>query len=315
MHQEGPADAPRGLLNLRAMVGEPLLVFLSQALDAVGDPAAFAARFASDGTLIDAAPPIDEAVDRDARDRAHLLLVRRATLVDRVFLTFDDATRCLIVDLVRDMADGMRWASATFHAQAGVLNGDEQLRTYCGHVLGNPVIFMIRLLRLERGIRMPFGPDLREHARNVGELVQLANVTRDIEKDLCRAIAYDPSLRGDLGCDHDVGAMERVRHVRERLLRSALRRAPSYASVVDAMHLPRLSLARASAVVMLLFTEQHYRRCARRVELPPWPGPSTVGSILLRGLIAAASRRFAHGEIRRVERAFLECAERPRPVP
>ena len=63
----------------------------------------------------------------------------------------------------------------------------------------------------------------------VGEMIQLANVTRDIEKDLLRGIAYDPRLRADLGCavDGDPSLAERIRSVRGDLLVMALSRASS----------------------------------------------------------------------------------------
>ena len=145
---------------------------------------------------------------------------------------------------------------------------------------------------------------------HIGEMTQLANVTRDVEKDLRRGISYDASPRDDLGRDvrGDGAAMERVRRVRVRLLKTALLRIPSYGQTIDSLGLPRLSFARASAVVMLLFTERYFRQCARRVGLPAWRGPDTAGSIILRGLLAAASRRRARREIARVESAFLECA-------
>jgi phytoene/squalene synthetase len=273
---------------------------------------AFGGRFTGAGStgILPAAPKIALAKDQDERDRAHLLLVERSGMVDRVFMTFDAETRTVVGDLVRDMAEGMRWSSATFAAQGGVLDGEEQLATYCGHVLGNPVVFMIRLLRLNSGNSATLGDEDRERAMHIGEMAQLANVTRDVEKDLRRGISYDASLRADLGRDvlGDGPAMERVRTVRKRLLRTALLRVPSYGRMVDAMRLPRLSLARASAVVMLLFTERYFRQCARRVGLPAWRGPDTAGSIILRGLLAAASRRRAANEIARVESAFLECA-------
>lgn len=273
---------------------------------------AFGARFARiDPTIgLAAAPRIEAAKDQDERDRAHLLLVERSALVDRVFMTFDDATRTVVADLVRDMAEGMRWSSATLAAQGGVLDGEEQLATYCRHVLGNPVVFGIRLLRLNSGRTTTLPEDERERAMRIGEMAQLANVTRDVEKDLRRGISYDASLRADLGRDvhGDGAAMERVRHVRARLLKTALLHAPSYGRLIDGMRLPRLSFARASAVVMLLFTERYFRQCARRVGLPAWRGPDTAGSIILRGLLAAASRRRATREIARVESAFLECA-------
>lgn len=273
---------------------------------------AFGARFKPDGAVLPA-PAIRAAVDKDLRDKSHLLLVERAGLVDQVFLTFDLPTRGVIADLVRDMAEGMRWSSATFAAQGGVLESEDQLATYCRHVLGNPALFMIRLVRLHNGETTSVPSDYREQIMRVGEMTQLANVTRDVEKDLRRGISYDSSLRADLGREvlGDASAMERVRAVRQRLLRVALSRVPDYKHVIDGMRLPRLSLVRASAIVMLLFTEQYFRRCARRVGLPAWRGPDTAAAIILRGMLAAASRRLADREMARVENAFLECARVP----
>jgi phytoene/squalene synthetase len=244
---------------------------------------------------------IRNASDRDLRDKSHLLLVERAALVDEVFLTFDLPTRGVIADLVRDMAEGMRWSSATFAAQGGVLDGEEQLATYCRHVLGNPALFMIRLIRLHNGEPTSVPSDYREQIMRVGEMTQLANVTRDVEKDLRRGISYDSALREHLGREvqGDAGAMERVREVRRRLLRVALLRVPDYKHVINGMRLPRLSLVRASAIIMLLFTEQYFR------------GPDTAAAIILRGILAAASRRRADREMARVENAFLECARVP----
>ena len=283
--------------------------------DLVADPAereralhAFAERLAAVDGRIEPAPVIADRLDRDDRDRAHLLLVRRSALVDSVFLSLDASTRAVVRDLVRDMASGMRWSSRRFATNAGVLEGREALVQYCRHVLGNPVVFSVRLLRLQYGIKPDLGPEEREDAMRVGEMVQLANITRDVEKDLRRGIAYDASLRGDLGRDAgngDRGLAERCRTVRERLLRMAVERAPSYGRVIEAIHLPRWSVARASAVLMLLFTERHFRGCARRVGIAAWEGPDATPHLLARSIPAMFSAEFAFREIARVERAFL----------
>ena len=271
---------------------------------------AFAERLDSTATQLPPAPAITAATDRDDRDRAHLLLVKRAFLIDRVFLTFDEQTRRVVRDLVHDMAEGMRWSSRTFESQGGVLVSEDQLAAYCRHVLGNPVVFGVRLLRLARGARPELSPAEREDAMRVGELVQLANVTRDVEKDLRRGIAYDPLLRPDLGRDvnGDRALAERCRVVRERLLRMALDRAPSYARIIEAIEQRGWSIARASGVLMILFTERYYRGCARRVGLPAWEGPSSTLALLSRTLRSTFSRRAAYAEIARVERAFLTTA-------
>ena len=148
----------------------------------------------------------------------------------------------------------------------------------------------------------------------VGEMVQLANITRDVEKDLRRGVAYDATLRGDLGRDAsngDRGLAERCRVVRERLLKMAVARAPSYARVIDANHQPRWSVARASAVLMLLFTERYFRSCARRVGMHAWHGPNSTLHLIARSIPAMFSSTFAFREIERVERAFTALSVAP----
>lgn len=279
---------------------------------------AFAARFDAEqsGTL-PPAPAIEHSADRDDRDRAHLLLVRRAALVDDVYLRLPDETRAVIRDLVRAMANGMRWSRETLAASGGVLAGDDPLMRYCRHVLGNPVVFSIRLMRLAHGASPQLADDEHEHAMRVGEMVQLANITRDVEKDLRRGVAYDAGLREYLGREVATGddaLVERCRAVRERLLRKALRRAPSYARIMAALHLPRWSVARASAVLMLLFTERYFRGCTRRAGLVPWRGPSSILALFARSFVTVFSPARSRAEIHRVQRAFLAAARQVRTV-
>jgi len=273
--------------------------------------AAFAGRF--DGDALREAPAahaIDEHRARDGRDAGHLLLVRRHALVDRVYATLDPPVRALIATLVREMAAGMRWSSRTFERQGGVLEDEDQLLRYCRHVIGEPVLFVARLLTLQRTGRAELAPGLEEDAMRVGEMVQLANVTRDIEKDLHRGIAYHPLLRADLGRpDAAPGVAEKARTVRRELLRLALVRVPSYRRLLDVLGPGRLSLARASALLMLLFTDRYFRGCARRAGLEAW-GPRRPGiALLLRALPAAGSRRWAGQVMARVEADFLSAAE------
>lgn len=277
---------------------------------------AFAGRF--DGALPLPPPPaIGDAADRDGRDRAHLLLVRRGHLVDEVYATLPAATRAVIRDLVRDMAEGMCWSRATLAESGGVLAGEDRLTRYCRHVLGNPVVFSVRLMKLAQGAPPELAPDEQEHAMRVGEMVQLANITRDVEKDLRRGVAYDARLRDFLGRDAaggDGALLERCREVRERLMRLALERAPSYARIIQSLRLPRFSVARASAVLMLLFTERYFRDCAKRAGLRPWHGPDSAIGLFARAIPTVFSRSRAAEEMARVEQAFLEAARQPLPA-
>src|SRR5262245_53368984 len=203
-------------------------------LKAFGERLSLEQRSAAGKPMLAGAPAIAESLAVDDRDRAHLLLVQRAELVDRVYLSFGEDARAVVRDLVRDMAEGMRWSSATFEHQGGVLSDEGQLLTYCRHVLGNPVVFGARLVRLEYGMTPELSVEEREDAMHVGEMVQLANITRDVEKDLRRGIAYDALLRHDLRRTpaDDPQLTERCRAVRERLLRLAVARVPAYRRTV-----------------------------------------------------------------------------------
>ncbi len=238
-------------------------------------------------------PPLESPRRQDGRDDGHLLLVEKLGLVDRLYLALGGEERAAIRDLVGAMAEGMCWSSRRFAEQGGVLADETQLLRYCRNVLGQPVAFTIRLLR---GDGMT--ADLREDAMRVGEMVQLANIMRDIEKDLRRGVAYDPRLRGT----PDAAT---VRAVRGRLLDLALSRAPSYRRMLDGMRLGRFSLARASALLMLHFTSRHFRRCARRLGRPAWHSPGSIAGLLLRALPAACSPRWAAREIALLESAFV----------
>lgn len=259
--------------------------------------AAVAARFAEDSL-----PPLPAIPDerlQDNRDAAHLLLVQRCAHVDAVYGSLSAEQRLAVRAVVTDMAAGMRSSSRLFAQQDGVLADDEQVLTYCRHVIGHPVVFTLRLVR-----GGPVDDALREQAMQVGEMVQLANITRDIEKDLRRGIAYHPQLRAQLHAaepDADV-----VRHARQHLLGLALARVPAYRHIVDAIDSPGVSLPRASALLMLLFTDRHYRDCARQVGWPGWPGADAWPALLRQTMPAILSGSYTQRMLARVETHFLD---------
>lgn len=281
--------------------------------DLIIDPAERDAALAAFAQRLDTgapAPAVGENHARDDRDAVHLLLVERCELVDRVFVTFDPEVRDLTRTLVREMAGGMRWASATFLRQGGVLESEEQLARYCRNVIGQPVLFTTRLLHRHHTGSAHVPAAVEDDAMTVGEMIQLANVTRDIEKDLVRGVGYHPLLRGDLGhgVDGDASRAERVRTVRADLLAMALRRAPAYRRLIEFLSPHRISLARASGVLMLLFTDRYFRKCAERAGLRPW-GPRRSGlRLMLSALPAFWSRRWAERVMAGIERDFLRAA-------
>ena len=245
-------------------------------------------------------PPPPPTTWLDQRDRAHLLLVERCHLVDRVFETLAPADRRRIAGLVRAMADGMIWSTERFAAQGGVLVDRDQVSRYCHNVIGEPAVFTLQTVGADT-----LTAQQRRDALASSELIQLANITRDIERDLERGVGYHPSLQPHLGSRT---AEEPIRLARRHLMAHALPNVSAYLRLAEQRDGGRFSPARAAAVVMLLYTDRHYRWCADRVGLPSWSGPRRTATILLASLPAALSRRWAHRVMSRVERDFLTTA-------
>jgi len=257
---------------------------------------AFAARMP---TL--APPPPAPTTAGDDRDRVHLLLVERCHLVDQALTTLPAADRRNITDLVQAMAEGMVWSSRRFMEQGGVLVDGGQLSRYCHNVIGGPILFTLGLV-----VDAELTAEQHHDALAASELIQLANITRDVERDLERGIGYHPSLLPHLGSTRAPGP---VREARRKLMAHALPHASAYTRLAEELTARRFSLTRASAVLMLLHTDRHYRWCARRIEHPVWQGPNRTTTIILSSLLAAFSHRWSRRIMRRVEHDFLAAAE------
>lgn len=240
---------------------------------------------------------------RDERDRAHLLLVARCGLVDQVFATLSRPDRDNIRTLVSEMAEGMARTARQFAEQDGVLTSDGQLLAYCDTVIGEPALFTLRLL-----IDAPVTELMERDAMAVAEMIQLANITRDIERDLERGIAYDASLRPYLTGSGDEQRTSAVRAVREHMILLALSRAPAYRRLAAIAGFRPISEARGAAVMMLLFTDRYYRSMITSIGRSPWQGPNLVWSIYLSAVLASIWPAWARWVIAKTEQNFLRTA-------
>lgn len=250
--------------------------------------------------------PIGDTLARDERDRLHLLLVERTDLVDEMYGHLPRDQQAAIARLLEDMSEGMAWSAETLARQGGVLVGEDQVIRYCHNVIGHPVLFALRVL----GGRDPEDEAGRDALR-VSEMVQLANITRDIEKDLSRGVAYHAALEPyrNGGGDPRARAVA-IRRVREEFLELAMSRVGSYVRLFEDAAVRRSPATRAAAVMMLLFTELHYRTYMRRAGHVSWRGPRGPLSIVLIAGPALISTWAARLTIRRVERKFLAAAHR-----
>ena len=253
--------------------------------DLAPDPAplleAFGGRFGNQH--LPSPPRLVDPQVQDIRDRAHLVLVECLDRVDAVYARLDHVHRESIARCVSDMAVGM---------QQRRVDGSGDVLAYCRAVIGHPVIFALELL-LERRL----DEEERANAMRVGEMVQLANITRDIEKDLSRGVVYDPRL-------HESQDSDTVRLVRDDLMRMALERMPAYEQLMSMLERPRFQLGRASALLMLLFTNRYYDDCARRLGYEGWAAAESTAGLFARVFPAAFSHRYAMRVASGVERAL-----------
>ena len=238
--------------------------------------------------------PLDPALAKTPRDEAHLVLVEQIGLIDAAFETLSIAEQQSINELVGNMANGMAWASETFADQGGLLMDEEQRARYCHYVIGEPALYAMRSL-----LHVPVTDQGRSDAHDVAVFIQLANVTRDIDKDLARGIGYDESQRPSLGTSTSI---EDNASLRGALMREALGGFPAYARLVS--QLPSgISQARGAASLMLGFTDRYYAGCARRAGDAGWNRRSR-NLIYLDGILASLSTRWSARVVERSRRNF-----------
>lgn len=223
----------------------------------------FIDRFGSSSGL-KAAPNIDPELTSDARESTHLLLVNRAALIDRNFDRLDRPQQDAIRRLVRRMGEGMIWSSRIFAEQDGILRTPGQLSRYCWHVLGTPVLFADEVQRLDQGVAPEIDDTRLRLCAVVGEVIQLANITRDLEKDYERGIFYHPGMPGLKGsrCER------RIRDVRSELILRAIRRFREFPEFFGSIPAPQISRARGAAMLLIITTYAYYWRAAQKVGLP-----------------------------------------------
>ena len=274
--------------------------------DLIDDPATCAAELQKFAGRFDAsmeAPTsIPDRMARDERDRVYLLLIERCELIDSIYEGFSPEVRDQINFLVKSMADGMVWSTEAFSSQGGVLLDEDQLATYCRNVIGYPALFTLGQVCDEE-----LTQGAREDAFLVSEMIQLANVSRDVERDLQRGIAYHPALRPYLGeSGYEGDCRQAVNEVREQYMAMALSRVPAYRRLFEGLNLGGTPPVRIASVLMLLFTDLHYRTTAMRTGNSVWPGPRSTVQVVAASLPSLMSRSWAGHTVRRVEHYFLD---------
>ena len=272
----------------------------------------FIDRF-DDPDSLKSAPALDPALTVDPRESTHLLLVNRASEIDHSFEQLDRPQQDAIRRLVRRMGTGMIWSSRIFAQQEGVLKTPGQLSRYCWHVLGTPILFADEMQRLDQGISPEIDDARLRLCAVVGEVIQLANITRDLEKDYERGIYYHPQLPGLEGARRE----QCIRDVRIQLILRAIRRFREFPRFFNAIPAPRISRARGAAILLIITTYAYYWRAAQKVGLPAFDNRQRItrfggAFIWLKCVLSPrASSRFLKWLAKTVLIAFDRCQPEP----
>ena len=270
----------------------------------------FIDRFDDPGGL-KSAPALDPGLTVDCRESTHLLLVNRAAEIDRNFEKLNRSQQDAIRRLVRRMGTGMIWSSRTFAHQQGVLKTPGQLSRYCWHVLGTPILFADEMQRLDQGISPEIDDARLRLCAAVGEVIQLANITRDLEKDYERGIYYHPQLPGLEGSRRE----RCIRDVRSQLILRAIRRFREFPRFFNSIPAPQISRARGAAILLIITTYAYYWRAAQKVGLPAFDKRQRItrlGGVLI-WLKCVFSPRAASRFLKWIEKTVLIAFDRCQP--
>ena len=257
------------------------------------------------------APALDPSLTADPQESAHLLLVNRAAYIDRNFERLDRQQQDAIRRLVRRMGTGMIWSSRIFAQQEGVLQTPGQLSRYCWNVLGTPILFAEEMQRLDQGLSPEIGDDRLRLCAVVGEVIQLANITRDLEKDYTRQVFYHPQLPGLKGSRRE----QCIREVRCQLVLRAIRRFREFPRFFNAIPTPQISRARGAAMLLIITTYAYYWRAAQKAGLPAFNARQRItrlGGALI-WLRSIFSRRAAARFLSWLEKTVLLAFDRCQP--
>ena len=143
----------------------------------------------------------------------------------------------------------------------------------------------------------------------VGEVIQLANITRDLEKDVRRGIFYHPQLSDvkDARCEQS------IREVRSQLVLRALRGFREFPPFFNAIPAPPISRARGAAMLLIITTYGYYWRAAQKAGLPAFNKQQRItrlggAFIWLRCVLSPqAAARFLSWLDETIKDAFTRC--------
>jgi len=257
------------------------------------------------------APALDPALTVDPRESTHLLLVNRAPDIDRNFERLDRSQQDAVRRLVRRMGSGMIWSSRIFAQQKGVLQTPGQLSRYCWHVLGTPILFADEMQRLDQGLSPEIDDARLRLCATVGEVIQLANITRDLEKDYARGIFYHPQLPALEGARRE----QCIREVRSQLILRAIRRFREFPRFFNGIPAPQISRARGAAILLIITTYAYYWRAAQKAGLPAFDNRQRItrfGGALI-WLKCVISSRAASHFLKWLEKTVLIAFDRCQP--
>ena len=214
-----------------------------------------------------ALPPIQSWIQQDSRDAVHRLLCEHAAKVDAVTALLSREQQQLVQSLVHEMATGMVRLDVS-RGPKGALRSDAALLDYCDTVIGAPLRFCAHLFLAKRHDGAARFAAAAPHIAGASAFLQLANISRDLEKDLARGVVHVPELEvwiQPAGVAPSAGCAQAIAAARLRLTNLALAQRCAFDKAILAVAPGRCSLIRLAAWVLRRNTLCHHSRMLARV--------------------------------------------------
>ena len=163
--------------------------------------------------------------------------------------------------------------------------------------------------RLDQGLSPEIDDARLRLCATVGEVIQLANITRDLEKDYARGIFYHPQLPAL----ESARRKQCIQEVRSQLILRAIRRFREFPRFFNGIPAPQISRARGAAILLIITTYAYYWRAAQKAGLPAFDNRQRItrfgGALIwLKCVISSrAASRFLNWLEKTVLIAFDRC--------
>ncbi len=202
-------------------------------------------------------------------DQASLLLIEKSNLVREAFFTLPRQPQASIIRLITTMSEGMCWNINVFEKNHGCLTTPAELQQYCYNVAGCVGEFLDELFQWHYNNEIIMNKEHTNVCAHLGEILQMVNMAKDIEKDFTEGRVYEPHLGQAISRNgtHDL-TNEHIHQARQKFVgyvRHLFKDIPHYLSF---HHYRRVSLGRGAILFPFIMAHHIYKTMENNTYSP-----------------------------------------------